>query len=93
MKGLQILIGFFTTFVIITGGSAGVIMGAGHELNHKAIIPCCILGLVAAAKEVRSMLQLPPLSNGNYTAIAQLMKDSNARKGDSDPQAFTKEGR
>lgn len=84
MKWFQILIGFFTTFMIISGGAAGVIMGAGNEITKKAIIPCCVLGLVAACKEVRSMLSLPPLSNGNYAAIAQLVKDGNARKSETE---------
>lgn len=82
MKVLQIIAGFFTTFVIITGGAGCAILYAGYKLNHDAIVACCGLGAIAACKELRSMLSLPPLSNGNYNAIAQFMKETNQKRDD-----------
>ena len=73
MKTFQLVIAFLTTFVIVTGGAVLVIITSGNSLNSKAIIPCAVLGVVLTAKELRSLLQLPPLSNGNYAAIKQLL--------------------
>ncbi len=84
MKSFQIILGFLTTFVIIGGGAFGVVVGSGNELNAKSVWLSVLLGLVAAAKEVRAMVALPPLSNGNYEAIKQLVGDANKQRSDSD---------
>lgn len=75
MKVFTILLSALTTFVIIGGGSLGAVLVAlaGRPISDAAIWVCVITGLTAAAKDVRSTMALPPLSNGNYDAIKRFM--------------------
>ena len=80
MKAFQIIISAITTFFIVGGGSMGAVLVAlaGQPLNRSAIAVCILTGLVAAMKDVRSTMALPPLSNGNYEAIAQMVRTTSA---------------
>lgn len=76
MKPYSVVVSAITAFCIVGGGALGAVLVAleGNPLKEKAIIICVITGLVAAMKDIRATLSLPPLSNGNYDAIAQLVK-------------------
>ncbi len=86
MKTFQIILNAITTFFIIGCGAVVVAFTAsgGSVPNTASLIVCVLTGLAAAAKETRSFIGLPPLSNGNYQAIAQLVKDGNARQDETD---------
>lgn len=75
MKIFQILLSALTTFVIVGFGSfVAVLVGlAGAPMSKNAFWVCVGTGAVAAAKDIRSTMALPPLSNGNYDAIKRFM--------------------
>lgn len=76
MKVFQILISSITTFFIVGGGAMGAVLVAlsGQRISPTAIAVCVLTGLVAAMKDIRSTMSLPPLSNGNYEAIGRFMR-------------------
>lgn len=81
MKLFTIIISAITTFIIIGCGSLGAVLVAleGKPLSTTAVAVCIITGMVAAMKDIRSTMSLPPLSNGNYAAIAQFMRNDTAQ--------------
>lgn len=76
MRIWQIIISAVTTFVIIGGGAMGValIAAEGKPLSKTAITAALLTGLIAAAKELRSMMALPPLTNGSSDSLNRLLK-------------------
>lgn len=67
MKTIVIVISAFTAFCISAGGSMIVAL-----VTNKGIMPdvtiwalAIIIGLVSAAKDIRSLLQLPPVKTDN----------------------------
>lgn len=86
MKTFQIILNFVTTFLIIGAGafSVAVAAAAGQMPNAMSLGLVFLTAAAAAAKETRSFMGLPPLSNGNYTAIAQLLRDSNKAQAGRD---------
>lgn len=75
MKIFTILMSAATTFLIVGGGCYNVVLVAlaGQPMNAIAFRLCIALGIVAAAKDIRATMDLPPLSNGNYDAIKELL--------------------
>ena len=63
------LISAGTAFIITAGGAIGIAFVAtgGKTPNAGALISSLVLGLVAAAKDLRSLFKLPPVNgvNGN----------------------------
>ena len=82
MKAFQIIIDFITSFIIAAGGaySVALVVAKGTPLSGEAIALVVATGLITAAKGTRALIALPPLSNGNYDAIAELVK---SKKGDT----------
>ena len=66
MNKTQIALSAFTAFAIVSGGSLVVVISSQptgtDALNKTSWILSIVLGVVAAAKDVRSLLQLPPVS-------------------------------
>lgn len=77
MRVWRIIISAGTTFVIIGCGSLGValISSEGRPLSKTAIAASLLTAAVAAAKDVRSLLCLPPLTNGSADALNALLKN------------------
>lgn len=65
MKTLTIAISSITAFIISAGGSMGIaFIATNGVMPGKAVwVSAVVLGLVSAAKDTRSLLQLPPVSN------------------------------
>ena len=63
---LDVFFSALTAFCVVAGGSIVTVIssqaGGTAALNKTAWILSCALGLVAAAKDVRSLLKLPPVS-------------------------------
>ena len=70
----EIVISAATAFVIAFGGAIGVVAGSGNAINSRAWGLAAVVGAVVAAKDVRSLMKLPPVQPGN-TEI--LTKDKN----------------
>lgn len=71
----RIIISAGTTFIIIGAGAMGVAIVAsdGKPLSKTAITAALLTGVVAGAKEVRSMMALPPLTNGSSESLNRLL--------------------
>jgi hypothetical protein len=72
---IDVFLSALTAFAIVAGGSLVTVIasqpaGTG-ALNKSAWILSAVLGLVAAAKDARSLLKLPPLSPAALTAAAK----------------------
>jgi hypothetical protein len=65
MNNLAIIISAVTAFIISAGGSLGVALVAtkGVALDSTVWILAGVVGLVSAAKDVRSLLKLPPVAD------------------------------
>ncbi len=76
MKWFTVVISSITVFITVAGGALAAVMVAteGDKPRMMALYLCAITGLIAAMKDVRATLNLPPLSNGNYNAIAQMVR-------------------
>lgn len=63
---VSIILSAFTAFVITAGGSTGIaFIATSGAMPSKAVwVSTISLGLVAAAKDIRAQLKLPPLSTG-----------------------------
>lgn len=71
MRLLEILLSAFTAFCITGGGAVGVaLVASGNKMNREAWILAAAAGLVSAAKDIRSLLRLPPV-NGNTEYITK----------------------
>ncbi len=81
MKIFQIIISALTVFITVSGGAFLAVAAAlgGQTINPLAYKIIFVTGLLATMKDIRATMSLPPLSNGNYAAISQLMK----QKGDT----------
>ena len=77
MKIWRIVISAGTTFVIIGGGAMGValISAEGRPISKTAITAALLTGLIASAKELRSMMALPPLTNGSSDSLNRLLSN------------------
>lgn len=62
MKTVTIIISAITAFTIAAGGALGVVF-VGGEPTKWQIVASIVLGLVVAAKDTRSLLQLPPVTD------------------------------
>ncbi len=91
MKIFQILMAAITAFAITSGGAYATVIVAlsGQAVSQLALNMCIGLGIIAAAKDVRSMMALPPLSNGNYDALTRFMQMTGKPGGPMiDPRLF-----
>jgi hypothetical protein len=66
MNTLTITISAVTAFVISAGGALGVVFVGGKPSGWQ-IGAACMLGLVVAAKDTRSLLKLPPVEDETKT--------------------------
>lgn len=71
-KLVQILCSAFTAFAITAGGSLLVLLASNGKaaLNATAWIISGVVGIVAAAKDVRNLLQLPPVSGNGSPLVS-----------------------
>lgn len=67
MNKTIILLSFFTAFLIAGGGALGI-AAIGGEPSKWQIISALVLGLISGAKDVRSLLKLPPLADNGDAA-------------------------
>lgn len=102
---LEIFLSAFTAFAIVGGGSIVTIVssqpGGTGSLNKTAWIMSAALGLIAAAKDVRALLKLPPATVAAalrataktvpIIAIALLLCGCNTAKQLITPAALTSE--
>jgi hypothetical protein len=87
MRIYQIIVDALTAFVITAGGSllVGFVSSDGRQVSATVWIISAVTGAIAAAKSTRNMLQLPPLNNGNYAAIAELMRAQPKNQNEKTP--------
>ena len=65
----QILGSALSAFIIGAGGSTGVgLLAGGGVLNRGAVIGIVATGALAAAKDYRSLMKLPPVKDSGDTA-------------------------
>ncbi len=62
MNKAIVIISFFTAFLIAAGGALGI-AAIGGEPSKWQIIAAVVLGLITGAKDVRSLLKLPPVAD------------------------------
>ena len=66
MNKIELLLSSLTAFAIVAGGSIITVVasqpGGTSSLNSTVWIVAVVVGLVAAAKDVRSQLKLPPVA-------------------------------
>lgn len=72
MKALDLILGFLTAFIITGGGVVGGVLFSGYQPNSSTWLAAVVAGAVMGAKDIRSSMKLPPLSNGNMEALKQL---------------------
>ena len=67
MNTITIIISAITAFVITAGGALAIAFLAVHGAmpDLPVWISAVVLGFVAAAKDTRSLLKLPPVNNQN----------------------------
>jgi len=61
MNKTSVAISALTAFVISAGGAIGIVAASGNTLNQTVWILSAVVGAISAAKDVRSLLQLPPV--------------------------------
>lgn len=88
MRPIFIIVSALTAFLIVGGGAFVAVLVAigGDPLRPAATWVCIATGLIAAGKDIRATMSMPPLSNGNYQAIADMIRAT--KKGlppDHDP--------
>lgn len=69
----QIIVSAATAFTISAGGAIVAVVGSGNNLNATAWAIALTFGAMSAAKDVRSLLKLPPV-NGNGSDTATIKK-------------------
>lgn len=86
MKTYQIIVDFITSFIITSGGalSVALVVASGAPLSKGAIWLIIATGLVTAARGTRALVSLPPLSNGNYESIKEVLAKSKSGTGNTD---------
>lgn len=52
-----------TCFIIAGGGSIGIVAASGNKLNSTVYVLALVVGLISAAKDVRSQLALPAVGD------------------------------
>jgi hypothetical protein len=62
---IQYILSSLTAFVIAGGGSIISVVGSGYELNGKTWAISCVIGAMAASKDIRSLMRMPPVITGN----------------------------
>jgi len=68
MNKAIVIISFFTAFLIAAGGALGI-AAIGGEPSKWQIIAAVVLGLITGAKDVRSLLKLPPVDGAAPPAV------------------------
>jgi hypothetical protein len=72
---LDIFLSALTAFLVVAGGALVTVIvsqpAGTASLNKTAWIMSVVLGLVAAAKDVRAQLKLPPVSLSTKSPIKQ----------------------
>lgn len=83
MRVWRILISASTTFVITGGGAfvVALITSGGKMPGTAAMIASVLTGLMAAAKDTRSLMALPPVTNGNADALNKLLSTPPPNQG------------
>ena len=75
---LDVFFSALTAFCVVAGGSIVTVIssqaGGTAALNKTAWILSCALGLVAAAKDVRSLLKLPPVPLSVKSPVKEIPK-------------------
>jgi hypothetical protein len=73
---LTVVISALTMFVYVGGGA---LVGAifllrkyGDKPDLWIVITCVLMGLMAAAKDVRATMRMSPIDNGSLDAINQI---------------------
>lgn len=61
MKWAELVLSAMTAFVIGAGGAGVAVMGSGYQMNRASWILAAIVGALAAAKDIRAQLKLPPI--------------------------------
>ena len=62
MKYVVMFLSALTAFVIGSGGVITGVIGSGYELNQKSWTIAIVIGAMAASKDWRSQMRMPPIS-------------------------------
>lgn len=87
MRPFFIVISALTAFLIVGGGAFVAVLVAlgGDPLRPAATWVCVVTGLIAAGKDIRATMSMPPLSNGNYQVIADMIRATRKTPPDHEP--------
>lgn len=69
MKFGIIALSALTAFVIGAGGVIMGVVGSGYELNVKSWTIASVVGAMAASKDIRSLMRMPPVTPATDTAF------------------------
>jgi hypothetical protein len=62
MNYLVMFLSALTAFIIGSGGVITGVIGSGYELNDKSWTIAIVIGAMAASKDWRSQMRMPPVS-------------------------------
>lgn len=86
LNWVDVVLSAFTAFCIASGGALAIVAGSNgpSALNEKAWLLSVFVGIVAAAKDLRSSRGFPPASDGTPPIIPQSkVVDTNQKNTDS----------
>ena len=66
---IQYVLSAITAFIIAGGGSLMTVLISGYAINDKTWLAAIVLGLMAASKDIRSLMRMPPVPNGDTTFL------------------------
>jgi len=61
-SSLQYFLSALTAFTIAGGGSILSVIGSGFALNDRTWVISGVIGAMAASKDIRSLMRMPPVS-------------------------------
>lgn len=79
---VQIVISAITAGFISAGGSVIVVSVSGYAVTNKVLGIAAIIGVVQAAKDVRSMMHMPGVSDGGNNGAILSAVDKSSKPGD-----------
>ena len=62
---IQYVLSAITAFIIAGGGSLMTVLISGYAINDKTWLAAVVLGLMAASKDIRSLMRMPPVPTGD----------------------------
>jgi hypothetical protein len=66
---IQYVLSALTAFIIAGGGSLMTVLISGYNINDRTWLAAVVLGLMAASKDIRSLMRMPPVAPGDTTDL------------------------